>query len=64
MKVLDWTLFILVFQNVGVGKFRPNLLLMGMLAGAAARLSGSILVRRIAGVTVMLFGIYTLWQAF
>ena len=29
MKVLDWTLFILVFQNVGVGKFRPNLLLMG-----------------------------------
>jgi len=42
----------------------PNLLLMGMLAGAAARLSGSITVRRIAGITVMLFGVYTLWQAF
>ncbi|HEB96831.1 MAG TPA: sulfite exporter TauE/SafE family protein [Sedimenticola thiotaurini] len=42
----------------------PNLLLMGMLAGAAARLSGSPLVRRVAGVTVMLFGLYTLWQAF
>ena len=42
----------------------PNLLLMGMLAGAAARLSGSLLVRRVAGVMVMLFGVYTLWQAF
>jgi len=42
----------------------PNLLLMGMLAGAAARLSGSIRVRRVAGITVMLFGVYTLWQAF
>jgi len=42
----------------------PNLLLMGMLAGAAARLSGSTQVRRIAGITVMLFGAYTLWQAF
>ncbi len=41
----------------------PNLLLMGMLAGAAARLSGAVAVRRIAGVTVILFGLYTLWQA-
>ncbi len=38
----------------------PNLLLMGVLAGAAAHLSRSLAVRRIAGITVILFGIYTL----
>ena len=42
----------------------PNLLLMGVLAGAAARLARSIVARRIAGATVILFGVYTLWQAF
>lgn len=42
----------------------PNLLVMGVLAGAAARLARSETARRIAGVTVILFGIYTLWQAF
>ncbi|MET0104097.1 MAG: sulfite exporter TauE/SafE family protein [Sedimenticola sp.] len=42
----------------------PNLLVMGMLAGAAARLSRSDLARRVAGLMVILFGLYTLWQAF
>ncbi|WP_428607691.1 sulfite exporter TauE/SafE family protein [Sedimenticola sp.] len=41
----------------------PNLLAMGLLAGAAARLARSQMARRVAGVTVMLFGIYTLWSA-
>ena len=41
----------------------PNLLVMGVLAGAAARLSRSLAARRVAGVTVILFGVYTLWQA-
>jgi sulfite exporter TauE/SafE len=42
----------------------PNLLLMGTLAGAAAHLARSSTARWIAGVMVMLFGVYTLWQAF
>jgi len=42
----------------------PNLLLMGALAGALARLTRSPLVRRIAGGLVMLFGFFTLWRAF
>ncbi|MES9934941.1 MAG: sulfite exporter TauE/SafE family protein [Sedimenticola sp.] len=42
----------------------PNLLVMGMLAGAAARLSRSDVARRVAGLMVILFGLYTLWQAF
>ncbi len=41
----------------------PNLLVMGMLAGAAARLARSPLARGIAGVSVILFGVYSLWQA-
>lgn len=41
----------------------PNLMLMGVLAGAAARISQSPGWRRVAGGTVMLFGVYTLWQA-
>lgn len=41
----------------------PNLLAMGLLAGAAARLARSDVARKIAGVTVILFGIYTLWSA-
>ena len=41
----------------------PNLLVMGMLAGAAARLSGSDGFRKGAGALVILFGLYTLWQA-
>jgi sulfite exporter TauE/SafE len=42
----------------------PNLLAMGVLAGAAARLARSDTARRIAGISVILFGLYTLWQAF
>lgn len=41
----------------------PNLLLIGVLAGAAARLAQSLVARRVAGMTVILFGLYTLWQA-
>ncbi len=41
----------------------PNLLLMGMLAGAAARLARSDTARRVAGISVILFGLYSLWQA-
>lgn len=41
----------------------PNLLAIGLLAGAAARLARSDRARKVAGVTVMLFGLYTLWSA-
>ncbi len=41
----------------------PNLLAIGLLAGAAARLARSQTARRVAGITVMLFGVYTLWSA-
>ena len=40
----------------------PNLLAMGLLAGAAARLARSETARRVAGATVIVFGLYTLWQ--
>lgn len=41
----------------------PNLLLMGVLAGGAARLARSQLARCVAGASVVLFGLYTLWRA-
>lgn len=41
----------------------PNLLAIGLLAGAAARLARSQAARQVAGITVMLFGVYTLWSA-
>ena len=41
----------------------PNLLAMSMLAGAAARLARSSTARTIAGISVIMFGLYTLWQA-
>ncbi|MCW8905744.1 MAG: sulfite exporter TauE/SafE family protein [Sedimenticola sp.] len=41
----------------------PNLLAIGLLAGAAAHLARSQTARRVAGLTVMAFGIYTLWSA-
>lgn len=40
----------------------PNLLIMGVLAGAAARIGQSIWAKRIAGITVMAFGFYNLYQ--
>jgi len=42
----------------------PNLLVMGMLAGAAARFSGKAWVRQLAGALVLGFGLYALWQLF
>jgi sulfite exporter TauE/SafE len=42
----------------------PNLLVMGLVAGGIARWSRKAWVRQGAGVMVMLFGVYTLWQAF
>ena len=41
----------------------PNLLAMSMLAGAAARLTRSSTARTIAGISVIMFGLYSLWQA-
>jgi len=41
----------------------PNLLIIGAMAGAAARLSRSGIFRQVAGSTVVLLGLYTLWQA-
>jgi sulfite exporter TauE/SafE len=41
----------------------PNLLAMSMLAGAVARLARSSTARTIAGISVILFGLYSLWQA-
>ena len=41
----------------------PTLLTIGMLAGAAARLTRSHRLRRIAGLLVILIGIQTLWRA-
>ena len=40
----------------------PNLLGMGMLAGAAARLADQAWARRAAGLLVLGFGLYALWQ--
>jgi sulfite exporter TauE/SafE len=40
----------------------PNLLVMGMLAGAAARLTDQAWARRAAGLLVAGFGLYALWQ--
>jgi len=41
----------------------PNLLVMGLLAGAAARLGQSALAKKVAGSTVILFGLYSLYSA-
>lgn len=40
----------------------PNLLTMGLLAGAAARFSDQAWIRQVAGILVMGFGLYALWQ--
>ncbi|MDJ0808180.1 MAG: sulfite exporter TauE/SafE family protein [Gammaproteobacteria bacterium] len=42
----------------------PNVFGMGLVAGSLARWSKDIRVRRFAGITVILFGIATLWQVF
>jgi sulfite exporter TauE/SafE len=58
-SALDGALLMLAF---GLGTL-PNLLGMGMLAGAAARLADQVWVRRGAGLLVLGFGVYALWQA-
>jgi hypothetical protein len=42
----------------------PNLFAMGMVAGSLARWSKDVRVRRLAGVLVIAFGVYTLAQAY
>lgn len=42
----------------------PNLFAMGLVAGSLARWSKDIRIRRFAGLTVILFGLFTLWQVF
>lgn len=57
-NALQGALLMLAF---GLGTL-PNLLTMGMLAGAAARISGRAWVRQVAGGLVIGFGLYALWQ--
>lgn len=59
-SAIEGALLMLAF---GLGTL-PNLLAMGMLAGAAARLSAQPLVRQVAGALVMGFGLYALGQLF
>jgi sulfite exporter TauE/SafE len=42
----------------------PNLFAMGMVAGSLARWSKDVRVRRVAGLMVIGFGLYALWQLF
>jgi sulfite exporter TauE/SafE len=51
----------LVMLAFGAGTL-PNLLGIGLLAGAAARLAERAWVRQAAGLLVMAFGLYALWQ--
>lgn len=53
----------LVMLAFGLGTL-PNLLLLGSLAGASARLLDSLWVRRVAGLVVMAFGLLSLGRAF
>jgi len=57
---LQGALLMLVF---GLGTL-PNLLGLGLLAGAAARLSEQRWLRQLAGAIVMAFGLYALYQLF
>ena len=42
----------------------PSVFAMGLVAGSLARWSKDIRVRRVAGISVILFGIATIWQVF
>lgn len=55
---LDGALLMLAF---GAGTL-PNLLGIGLLAGAAARLAERPLLRQVAGLIVIAFGLHALWQ--
>jgi uncharacterized protein len=57
-SVVDGALVMLAF---GLGTL-PNLLGIGFLAGAAARVSERAWVRQVAGLLVIGFGIHALWQ--
>lgn len=52
----------LLMMSFGLGTL-PNLLAMGIFAAFIQRLVQKEWVRQLAGSTVILFGIYTLWQA-
>lgn len=52
---------ILVMLAFGAGTL-PNLLGIGLLAGAAARIAGNVWIQKMAGVLVIGFGAYALWQ--
>ena len=51
----------LLMLAFGLGTL-PNLLAMGMLAGAAARVAGTRWVRQAAGIIVLAFGLRAVWQ--
>lgn len=51
----------LLMLAFGLGTL-PNLLGIGLLAGAAARLTEQVWLRRLAGLLVLGFGLYALWQ--
>ncbi len=51
-----------VMLAFGLGTL-PNLMLMGVLAGAMSRFTRSPLTRKIAGVMVIIFGVITLYRA-
>lgn len=53
----------LLMLAFGLGTL-PNLLGMGMLAGAAARFSDRVWIRRLAGALVLAFGFYAVLQLF
>jgi sulfite exporter TauE/SafE len=53
----------LLMTAFGLGTL-PNLMGIGMLAGAAARLADQIWIRRTSGGLVLAFGLYALWQLF
>jgi sulfite exporter TauE/SafE len=57
-SVLDGALVMLAF---GAGTL-PNLLGIGFLAGAAARISERAWIKQVAGLLVIGFGLYALWQ--
>jgi sulfite exporter TauE/SafE len=53
----------LLMLAFGLGTL-PTLMGLGLLAGAAARVTGQTWVRRLAGALVTGFGLYALWQLF
>lgn len=57
-SAIEGALLMLAF---GLGTL-PNLLTLGMLAGAAARFADHPRVRQVSGALVIAFGLYALWQ--